>query len=417
MFQGLTLDQAPPYTIPIKFYLTASLYLIVLSIITPIYTLHVYSRYDYEVIALTHIFTLGFITHIMFGSLFQMMPVMLSVAYTKVVKNAKIIYSFLNIGLSFFILGFLTNITYMLGLGGIFLAGIFFYFCFISLKTIFLSKEFNALVQNFIASFIALIFATAFGFTALLGHFGFVDSVKYGNIHIAFMLFGWVFILIMSVSYKIIPMFFVAKEFSLILQKRLYILQLILLLLFAYAQIQENIFMLTIIKILLSSCVILFAIFSIKILKQRKRARKDISVNLWYFAMSNTILSATLFIYASILHVDIYIFIGFLALFGGIYPLINAMLYKIIPFLTWFHLSSNMVFEAEMGNVIRKKWMTYQVNLYFLSFSLFLFVPFFHSFIIIAAAVFFFSAILLFINIVTALKYYNEYIKKKVVFE
>ena len=99
MFQGLTLEQAPPYTIPIKFYLTAVLYLIALSIITLIYGLHVSSRYEYEVIALTHIFTIGFITHIMFGSLFQMLPVMLGTAYANVVRNAKIIHIFLNIGI------------------------------------------------------------------------------------------------------------------------------------------------------------------------------------------------------------------------------------------------------------------------------------------------------------------------------
>ncbi|ADN09862.1 hypothetical protein [Sulfurimonas autotrophica] len=417
MFQGLSLEQAPPYTIPIKFYLTAALYLIALSIIILIYGLHVSSRYEYEVIALTHIFTIGFITHIMFGSLFQMLPVMLGTAYANIVRNAKTIHIFLNIGIVSFIAGFLTNSPPFLYIGGTLLALTFLYFCFISLKTIFLSKEINAPVQNFAASFAALFIAVIFGFTALLGHFGFVDSIKYGNVHIAVMLFGWVFILIISVSYKIIPMFFVAKEFPLFLQKRLYIIQLILLFLFIFAQLQENILLLNVIKILLSCSVILFALFSIKILRQRKRARKDISINLWYFAMTNTVLSSILFITATLLHVNIYLYIGFLVLFGAIYPLINAMLYKIIPFLTWFHLSSNMVFDAEMGNVISKKKMLYQVNLYYLSFCLFLFTPFWHFFLIAAAIVFMFWALLLFVNILNALKYYNEYIKKKVVFE
>ena len=417
MFQGLTLEQAPPYTIPIKFYLTAVLYLIALSIITLIYGLHVSSRYEYEVIALTHIFTIGFITHIMFGSLFQMLPVMLGTAYTNVVRNAKIIHIFLNIGIVSFVSGFLVNSPPFLYIGGTLLVLVFLYFCFLSLRTIFLSKEINAPVQNFAASFAALFIAVIFGFIALLGHFGFVDSIKYGNVHIAFMLFGWVFILIISVSYKIIPMFFVAKEFPLFLQKRLYIIQLILLFLFIFAQLQENILLLNVIKILLSCWVILFALFSIKILRQRKRARKDISINLWYFAMTNTILAALLFVAASLLHVNISIYIGFLTLFGAIYPLINAMLYKIIPFLTWFHLSSNMVFEAEMGNVISKQYISYQVNLYYFSFFLALFAPFSHYFIILATIIFLFSALLLFKNIFHALRYYNEYIKKKVVFE
>ena len=417
MFKGLTLEQAPPYTIPVKFYLTASLYLMILSIAALFYGLHISSRFDYEVIGLTHIFTLGFITHIMFGSLFQMLPVMLGTAYTNVIRDAKIIYLFLNIGLICFTLGFFTNTAPFLYIGGTLLTATFLYFSLRSLKTVFTSEAFNALTQNFAASFVALFIAVVFGLSALLGHFGWLDSIKYGNVHIAFMLFGWVFILIMSVSYKIIPMFFVAKEFPLMLQKRLYIVVLLLLFLFAYAQIQEQSFMLSVVKVLLSFCVILFALFSMKILRQRKRARKDISITLWYFAMTNTIFAALLFTTATLLHVNIYIYIGFLTLLGALYPLINAMLYKIIPFLTWFHLSSNMVFEAEMGDVISKKNMSYQINLYYVSFFFALFSHFSHYFIIIAAIVFFFSALLLFKNILGALQYYKEYIKKKVVFE
>ena len=417
MFKGLSLDQAPPYNIVLKFYITASLYLIILSLLTLIYGLNISSRFDYDVIAITHTLTIGFITHIMFGSLFQMLPVMLGIAYANVIKNSNIIYILLNISVVSFIIGFLSNSKLFLHVGGTLLAITFLFFCFISLKTILLSEDKNTLIQNFIASFIALLIATIFGFVALLGHFGVVNSIEYGNIHIAFMLFGWIFILLMSVSYKIIPMFFVAKEFPLVLQKKLYIFQLILLILFAYDQMQENFESLKFIKILLSSSVIIFAFFSIKLLKQRKRARKDISVKLWYFSMTNAILSCTLFIIATLTNSDIYLYIGFLALFGTIYPLINAMLYKIIPFLTWFHLSSNMVFEAEMGDVIPKKQMSIQVNLYFISFLSFIFTPFSHYFIILGTLLFLCSSILLFKNIVHAYRYYDEYIKKKVVFE
>ncbi|WP_457750350.1 hypothetical protein [Sulfurimonas sp.] len=417
MFQGLSLDQAPPYTIVIKFYLSAALYLMLVAILAPVYFTDTASRFDYEVIAMTHLFTLGFITHIMFGSLLQMLPVMLSSAYANVVKNANSIHFVLNIGLWVFVLGFLTNSVALLYIGGTLLAGSFLYFCFLSLVTIFASRQINALVQNFAASFVALCIGVIFGFIALLGHFGFVDALRYGNIHIAFMLFGWVFILIMSVSYKIIPMFFVAKEFPLLLQKRLYLAQLLLLLLFMYAQIQENTIMFTVIKILLSFCVILFAIYSTLLLRRRKRARKDISIQLWYFAMSNAILAALLFTSATLLHVNLSLSIGFFALFGTIFALINAMLYKIIPFLTWFHLSSNMVFDAEMGNVIPKKRMLYQTNCYYLSFLFALLIPFWQLFLLPAAILFFCSALLLFLNILNALKYYKEYIKKKVVFE
>ncbi|WP_434580321.1 hypothetical protein MLC52_10300 [Sulfurimonas sp. NW15] len=417
MFQGLSLEQAPPYAIPIKFYLSGAFYLILLSVAIVIYGFSIGSRFDYEVIALTHLLTLGFITHVMFGSLFQMLPVMLATPYTNVIKNATIVHIALNAGILSFVVGFLTNTPLLLYLAGAVLSGTFFYFAILSFKTVLLSQEKNTLVQNFAASFIALFAAALFGALALLGHFGFVDTLRYGNTHIAFMLFGWVFLLIVSVSYKIIPMFFVAKEFPIFLQKRLYPAQLVFLLLFAYAQLQEKMLLLTLTQILLCVPVIIFALLSIQILRKRKRARKDASIQLWYFAMGNAVLASLLFTGANILHVNLSFAIGFFTLFGAVYALINAMLYKIIPFLTWFHLSSNMVFDAEMGNVIPKKKMQYQINLYYLSFFLFLFTAYSRIFLIPAAILFFFSSLLLLLNILKAQKYYNEYMKKKVVFE
>jgi len=417
MFQGLTLDQAPPYHIPLKFYITAAMYLLALSVAVFIYGLHLSSRFEYESIAITHIFTLGFITHVMFGSLFQMLPVMLSSAYLHVKRNAQIIYILLNIGTLFFVTGLLINSTVLLYGGVTALFSAFLYFCIISLRTVFALKDKNTLLQNFLASFVALFFAALFGVIAFAGLFGFNDSIVYGNIHMAWMLFGWVFILVMSVSYKIIPMFFVAKEFPHLLQKYLYLFQLILLSVFSVAQIFQYIQLLLVTKILLSFTVILFAFLSIKILKQRKRARADISVKLWYFAMTNIILAAFTYIIATLFHLQLSFEIGFLALFGGVYALINAMLYKIIPFLTWFHLSSNMVFDAEMGNVIAKKDMTIQINCYFISYGLFLLIPVSHTILLLGVLAFLCSSLLLLKNIFAGQRYYNEYIKKKVVFE
>ncbi len=414
MFHGLSLEQAPPYTVPIKFYLSGAFYLILLSIAIIIYGFSVSSRFDYEVIALTHLLTLGFITHVMFGSLFQMLPVMLGTPYANVVKNATIIHIALNAGILTFVVGFFTNTALLLYFAGTLLMGTFFYFALLSFKTILLSQEKNTLVQNFAASFAGLFFAALFGFLALLGHFGFVDTLRYGNIHIAFMLFGWVFLLIVSVSYKIIPMFFVAKEFPMFVQKRLYPVQLALLLLFAYAQLQEKTLLLSVTQLLLCTSVILFALLSILILQKRKRARKDVSIELWYFAMGNAILAALLYAGAN---VNLSFAIGFFALFGAVYALINAMLYKIIPFLTWFHLSSNMVFDAEMGNVIPKKKMSIQINLYYLSYFFFLCTALSPAFIIVSATLFLFSSLMLLLNIFKAKKYYTEYMKKKVVFE
>ncbi len=414
MFQGLSLNQAPPYKIPLMFYITAAVYLVVLSILFGVYVMELSTRYDYLSIALTHTLTVGFFTHVMFGSMFQMIPVMLGIAYKNVERNANIIYTLLNVGLVAFVTGFVTELTPLLHIGGSSLLVAFLFFSYLSFSSVFESAEKDFLVQNFAASFALLFVASIFGFVALIGHSGFVSSVKFGDIHIALMLFGWVFLLVNAVSYKIIPMFFVAKEFPTFIKRWLYVLILALLFAFVYFRLGDEFSWLGYVSFGLAFCVVVFAVLSIVLLRGRKRARKDVSVDLWYFAMGNAIIAALLFCINSFMQYDLAFFIAFFALFGGLYPLINAMLYKIVPFLTWFHLSSSMVFEAEMNEVIKKDAMQLQVRAYYVAYLLFI-GSFFWKFTAVAASLaFLFSSVLLLKNIIGGYRYYNEYIKKKI---
>ena len=413
MFQGLSLDQAPPYKIPLQFYITATLYLIAFAVVFALYSTSIANRFDYDAIALTHFLTLGFFTHIMFGSMFQMIPVMLGLAYKNVVRNANIIYYTLNLGTLLFFSGFLTAKTALLHAGGTLLLASFLYFSLLSLKTVLESENKDFMVKTFATSFTLLALGSIFGFLALLVHAGVLFYPYFGDIHIALMVFGWVFLLINAVSYKIIPMFFVAKEFPGWIKNSFYLSVMFLLISFIVLREGEFLEVSQAVLVVVALLTIIFALFSIMILSKRKRKRKDLSITLWYFSMVNLILAALLFIYRSFFEYEyLDLVIGFFVLFGGIYALINAMLYKIVPFLTWFHLSSNMVFDAEMSQVILKKDMQLQVNLYYISYLFMLFVPLWSFMGSIAALVFSVASVLLFKNILTAYRYYNEYIKK-----
>ncbi len=414
MMQGLSLDQAPPYNIPLRFYITGGVYLVLFGVLTLFFGLHVNSRHDYEAIALTHLMTLGFFSHIMIGSMFQMIPVMFGLAYKNVVDRSKIIYILLNLGTLVFTTGFLTKDTALIELGGSGIATGIVFFALISLETVLQSVEKDFLLKNFITAFVLFFVGTFFGFLAVLGQSGITDSVMYGDIHMAFMLFGWVFILINGVSYKIVPMFFVAKEFPLFLRNYLYLFMVFVLVLFTLARLNDLFFLTHLFKLFLGFGVVVFASYTIVILKNRKRSRRDVSIDLWYFSMTNMIVAVFLGIVDDYTQNDLSLAVAFFALFGGAYTLINAMLYKIVPFLTWFHLSSNMVFEAEMSEVIKKKQMVLQVRFYFVAYGLFLGSLFWIYLLIPASLVFVLSSILLLKNLLGGYKYYQIYIKKKI---
>ena len=414
MFQGLSLDQAPPYNIPLRFYITGGVYLVLLGVLMLFFGLHVNSRYDYEAIALTHILTLGFFSHIMVGSMFQMIPVMLGVAYKDVVKRANIIYGMLNVGTVFLVLGFFLVKIPLIHFGGAVLALAIVFFSIISLQSVIKTAEKDFLVQNFLAAFVLFLIGAVIGFVAVLGQSGLVDATLYGDIHLSFMLFGWIFILINAVSYKIIPMFFVANEFPVFIKKYLYMFVTGSLIFLSFAKIFEISWLFLLFKALLAVSVVVFAFYSIILLKNRKRARRDVSVDLWYFSMINIILASLLAVFSDYVDVALWEMVPFFALFGGAYALINAMLYKIVPFLTWFHLSSNMVFDAEMNDVIKKPQMKLQVYFYFAAYVLFTCKVFWEYFMIIGSIAFIISSALLLRNLIYAFLYYKEYIKKKI---
>lgn len=406
--QGLSLDQAPPYFIPILYYITGTAYLLLFCIALLFYGLHVENRYYLEAIAITHVLTLGFFTHIIFGTLFQMMPVIIGVAYQDVERKAEYLLLFLNNGILSFLGYFFFHLNIFIFLSILLLSGSFIFFALYSLVTILKTEDKNIVVKSFIAVFVFMIIGAQFGAFALLQHIGLMGTLKFGDIHFTVMLFGVIFMLFCAVTYKIIPMFYVTKEYPSTLKKTLLpllsftVLLLILSTLFEYETIQK------ILKIVLSAVVMSFSFFTIKLLKNRKRARSDITVNLFYFASVNLALGALLWIVCILFDKEADFAFGVFFGLGFAYGLINGMLYKIVPFLTWFHLSSKFIYDAEMGEVMKPHLMRSQFYLFMTSYALFIFALFFKPLLPVAAIVFFISSSLLMYNLVQGYHYHEK---------
>jgi hypothetical protein len=77
---GLSLEQAPPFDAPLRFFLTAPLFLVLAAMVLlwhgPDFFI---SRWLPAPLALTHLLTLGFMAQVMLGALLQMLPVVIGV--------------------------------------------------------------------------------------------------------------------------------------------------------------------------------------------------------------------------------------------------------------------------------------------------------------------------------------------------
>ncbi|MGQ9861886.1 MAG: hypothetical protein ACUVSD_07765, partial [Thiobacillaceae bacterium] len=75
---GLSYEQAPPFGLPLAFFLTAPLFLLATALAAiPWADAWSASRWNPESIALTHLITLGFLGQVMMGALLQMLPVVI----------------------------------------------------------------------------------------------------------------------------------------------------------------------------------------------------------------------------------------------------------------------------------------------------------------------------------------------------
>jgi hypothetical protein len=413
---GLTLEQAPPYKIPLLYYIISIGYLLVLGVSMSVYGFHVKSRFETEAIAMTHLMTLGFFTHVMFGTLFQMVPVIIGEAYAKVQFYAKILLVLLNLSIGGFIFSLFFSQALIGALSMVLLFVSILFFSIYSIKTVARTKDKNPFVKTILSALFFLAFGAVFGTLSFLQHSGFFIAAWLGNLHVKVIFFGWIFLLYSGVSYKILSMFYVAREYPLVIKNYLYLSVIALLSLLVSASCLEFDIAIFLGNLTLGMVTFLFGVVTIIILKNRKRARSDIAVNFFYFANTNLVLGSVLWIVALLFDLDMDIYVGIFFGLGFVYGIINAMLYKIVPFLTWFHLSSNFVHEAEMVEVIKIKRMKIQFYLYMGSYLLFLFSSHWSVFMAAALLLFLISTLLLGWNVISGYYYYQKMIKKVLVY-
>lgn len=411
---GLSLKQAPPYKIPLFFYMAAANYLLLFSVAIAMYGGNISDRYFHEAIGITHLFTLGFIMNIIFGTLFQMMPVIIGEAYRDVALRAKILLFTFNSGIGSFMGYFLFDITICIIVSGVLLGTSVLFFGFYSLATIMRTKEKNEVVRTFIGSFFFMIVGSVLGVLALLQKDGFFGGYRFGDVHIVVMLFGVVFLLSCAVVFKIIPMFYVSKKFALKIQKGLHVSLSLILLFLTISLLLEIELWSNFLQIALALLVMGFGIYTVKLLKERKRARNDLSVNFFYFANINLAVGGLVWITSITFDLQLQFLLGAIFGIGFVYSLINGMLYKIIPFLTWFHLSSKSIFEAEMGAVLAPKIMKRQFYIFLASYVALIIACLWQPFVVFFALLFFTSSFFLFFNILSGYRYHANLMAKVV---
>ena len=409
--QGLSLDQAPPISIPFRFFLSAPIFGVLLGLLILFSSsLEITNQYSSIAIAAVHLFTLGILSMIIFGAMQQMMPVLAGAVIKKPLLFGNIVHTSLVLGTLGFTCSFIFDIKMFLHIGVMFLSICFLVFFTLTIKLLFKVEYLTSTVKAMRLFSIAGLITFFFGLYLAFSHISANMSENYYffvNTHVLFALFGFAILLIMGVSFQVIPMFYVAKDFPKFVQNKVpFIVFLLLFIAALFFFFEINFFVL---KLVFAIIFIVFSYFGLNSLNNRKRPVFD--VTLWYWKLSLFMLSFSMLIWLFDIFESNFI-LAIIFAFGFLYSLLQGMVYKIIPFLAWFHLSSKGYFSLPtIREFIEEKKIKYHFFIHLISIIFFVLGYFVNIFLYLGAIAFIISNIIFFINCLLGIKKYSKIAK------
>ena len=416
-FNGLSIDQAPPISAPLRFFLSAPLFGIIAGILIIMSDSSILmSRYSIDSILVTHALTIGVFSFIMFGALIQMLPVLAGAKITQVKFSTAFAHIMLVVGLLSMIVGLKFDITILTKLSYISLA---IGFLSMILNILYSIKDVEHITATIKGMRISLFFAlmiTVMGVYLLLeyAHSDITEQhFALANIHSVWAIFGFGGILIIGVAFQVLPMFYVAPRFKSFCKKRVVNLISIGLIAWLVLSIYADDYTLYA-KLFIATFFWAFATTVWLKLNKRKRPISDVTVWYWRAASIFLTLGSFLWIFDEFFKHEYIVMVAILIGGGFILSIMIGMLYKIVPFLVWFHLNGMGYMKIPTINeMIDKGLAKIQFTLLILSLIGFVYSFYLPQLLIPSAVYFIISMAILEYNILTPVFIYLRVKKTK----
>lgn len=384
---GLSFEQAPPISVPFRFFLTAPLFLLAAALLLVFAGPEMMiSRHMPATLAATHLLTLGFTSMVMCGALMQMLPVVAGSPMPHPQLVAGLLHLSLALGAAGLAAAFLTGSTLLMyGAAGLLGVGFIVFVAAAAWSVVRVASHSPSVPAMGLA-------VTALGITVGLGlSLGVARqggwAVPYdqlATLHPMWGLYGWTTLLVMGVAYQVVPMFQLTPNYPKNVTRWLVGGLFLLLALRSAAEFLPLPPLPFLAGLGLAVGAAIFAVVTLRLQAKRKRKIGDATLLLWRIGMGLLLTSIVLWLTTFFLSAEaaakMRLLLGVAALPGFILAVINGMVYKIVPFLAWFHLQSRYVGRTPIPNMKQfqpDKAARLQVGLYLAALAL------------LAAAVFF----------------------------
>ncbi|MEW6648223.1 MAG: hypothetical protein AB1450_13570 [Pseudomonadota bacterium] len=345
----LSLEQTPPLAVPLRFFLTAPLFGLAAALLALwIGPGHMGSRWQPGVLAFTHLLTLGYLAMVMFGALFQLLPVLVGVRLRWPLPIARVIHGLLVAGTLLLVTAFLRDTAGWFIAAALVLALAIGTFIAVIGHALWNACSVHDTVCAMKLSLTSLGVTLILGLWLVLGH---VDS-ELGpravliDLHLSWGLLGWAGLLLVGVAYQVVPMFQITAEYKPRLRRWLPWAVLLLLIVWSLAFLHlPRLAWLP--GLGLAAVFAVFALATLQLQRHRLRRLPDVTVDFWYLGLLCLLAAAGLWSlhqgWPHVMAAALFnVWWGVLVVVGAGVALISGMLYKIVPFLVWLHLNNRM---------------------------------------------------------------------------
>jgi len=358
---GLNFQQAPPISVPFRFFLTAPVFALLAAVVMLWNGEEMLvARWSPATLAAVHLLTLGFMTMVMAGAMFQMLPVLAGTPVPRPRMVASIVHPALLLGTLLFAGSLLFAQPMLLKIAISLLSVGLVVFLVAILLTLSRTRNQTATV------FAMGLATTALGVTLLFGltlsasrAWGIaLPSLSLRDLHPVWGLIGWTGLLVAGVAYHIVPMFQMTPNYPQWLIRGFAPVVFVVLALWSVAKWQGGGAWwqwLGLICIgLLAGANTLFAGITLDLQRRRRRRLPDLTLEFWRVGMLSVALAAVLWvsqIFPLLSFRQSSALLGVLMIIGAAMSFISGMLCKIVPFLAWFHLQAKMGVGGALPNV------------------------------------------------------------------
>lgn len=415
----LAFDRNPPLSAPLRYFLSAPLFAALAAVLLLWQGGDALaSRWSPATLALTHLLTLGCLTMTMVGALLQILPVVAGVALPRAALTTGVAHVGLCAGSLLLAAGFWLQrpALFQLAMATLLPALLML----LSACALGLWRHAGELKQQArggasatvtgirlalaalavtvtLGGLLAAAFAWPAGFTRavagvartaatwsaalfpgqahappLLALFSVLDLL---DLHVAWGLLGWVGVLVAGVAFQVIPMFQVTEPYPHQLTRWFGTLAFALLAALSLMYSLGDGLPRLAVALLLAAVFALFALTTVWLLARRERPRAEPTTIFWRCAMAS-LLAALLVWLLPHAPTARPLALGVLMIVGFGLSSINGMLYKIVPFLVWYHLQATPARAAGqvpgVNRVIPERHARWQLGLHLLALALLL---------------------------------------------